>query len=175
MPTKIPYVKRQVKDETFAAFAEKTSMLCVAYLGHVSDGHDHITVGQEVHAATPVVVGARAPVVDEDLLGPTSNRRGGLVKVDLNPDKPVVLLAEKGLNKAVIFEPKAAGGIATERKEQRFGSKLTFTSISLPHRIRDNKQGGTDTRAEVPGYGRVWEQSAAWHLQLTEGHGTLPS
>lgn len=52
-----------------------------------------------------MVVGARAPVVDEDFMGPTRDRGGGLVKVDLHPDKPVVLLAEEGLNEAVILEP----------------------------------------------------------------------
>lgn len=77
----------------------------IFYLGHVSNRHDHVTVGQEVYTATPVVVGPRAPVIDEDFLGPTRDRRGGLVKVDLDPDKPVVLLAKKGINQAVIFEP----------------------------------------------------------------------
>lgn len=38
-------------------------------------------------------------------MGPTRDRGGGLVKVDLHPDKPVVLLAEEGLNEAVILEP----------------------------------------------------------------------
>lgn len=75
------------------------------HLGHVSDRHHHVAVGHEGHAAAPVVVGARAPVVDEYFLGPACDRRGVLVKVDLHPYKPVVLLAEKWLNQAVVAEP----------------------------------------------------------------------
>lgn len=50
------------------------------------------------------MVGACAPVVDQDLLGRARDFLRSLVEVDLHSHKAVVLLTEKGLNQAVISE-----------------------------------------------------------------------
>lgn len=80
------------------------------YLGHVPDSERHVTVGQERHPPTPVMVGSCAPIVDQDFLRSTCYGARGLVEVHLHPNQPVIFLAEKGFHQAVILVSKRNDG-----------------------------------------------------------------
>ena len=97
-----------------------------AYLRHVPDGERHVTVSQERHPPTTVMVRSGAPVVDQDFLRPACYGPGGLVQVHLDTSQSVIFLAEKRFHKAVILVSAGSGQCQNSQVTQntaRYGNR----------------------------------------------------